>query len=276
MRKLLQSNFSRLWKDKIFWLCMGAMLIYAVVYMLNGCRQATEDLSEYSYSIDQYYFHFALSIGLFCSLCSSMFFGTEYNDGTIRNKIIIGHTRTNIYLASLITTFTATLLITFVWLAAALVAVPVLGFWKIGFLRLLLFLLIVVLFILAFSAIFTAVNMLSANKANTFLFSILLFIGLLLLASLVYNRLSEPEMISGVQLTANGLEMTEASPNPRYITGRKREIYDFIVDFLPTGQGLRVWRLEVASPVRMLLSSLFLTAVTTAGGLYAFKRKNIR
>ncbi len=276
MRKLLHSNFTRLWKDKIFWLCMGAMLVYAVAYMLNGCRQATMDLSEYQYSIDKYYFHFALSIGLFCSLCSSMFFGTEYNDGTIRNKIIIGHTRTSIYLASLLTTFIATLFITLVWLVAALVAVPALGFWKIGILRLVLFLFVAVLFILAFSAIFTAINMLSANKANTFLISILLFIGLLLLASLVYNRLSEPEMISGVQLTVNGLEMTEASPNPRYITGRKREIYDFIVDFLPTGQGLRVWRLEVASPVRMLLSSLFLTAVTTAGGLYAFKKKNIR
>ena len=276
MRKLLHSNFTRLWKDKIFWLCMGAMLLYAVAYMLNGCRQATMDLSEYHYSIDRYYFHFALSIGLFCSLCSSMFFGTEYNDGTIRNKIIIGHTRTSIYLASLLTTFIATLLITLVWLAAALVAVPALGFWKIGFLRLCLFLFVVVLFILAFSAIFTAINMLSANKANTFLISILLFIGLLLLASLVYNRLSEPEMISGVQLTVNGLEMTEASPNPRYITGGKRELYDFIVDFLPTGQGLRVWRLEVANPVRMLLSSLFLTVMTTAGGLYAFKRKNIR
>ncbi len=276
MNKLLRSYFSRLWKDKLFWLCMGAMLIYAVAFMLNGCRQATVDMSEYQYSIDKYYFHFALSIGLFCSVCSSMFFGTEYNDGTIRNKIIVGHTRTDIYLASLITTFAATLMILSVWLVGALVAVPALGFWKIGVWRLLSYLLIAVMFVLALSAICTVINMLSSGKANTFLVSILLFIGLLLLASMIYNGLSEPEMISGVQITQNGLDMTEPSPNPNYVTGMRREIYDFAVDFLPTGQGLRMWQLEIAHPVRMIVSSLFITVVTTAGGMFAFKKKNIR
>ena len=276
MNKLLRSNFARLWRDKLFWLCMGAMLVYAVAFMLNGCRQAAVDMSEYQYSIDNYYFHFALSIGLFCSVCGSMFFGTEYNDGTIRNKIIVGHTREDIYLASLITTFAATLLIMSVWLAGALVAVPALGFWKMGVLRLLGYLLIAVLFVLALSAIFTVINMLSSGKANTFLISVLLFIGLLLLASMVYNGLSEPEMISGVQITQNGLDMTEPSPNPNYVTGMRREIYDFIVDFLPTGQGLRMWQLEIAHPVRMIVSSLFITVVTTAGGMLAFTKKNIR
>ena len=276
MNKLLRSNFARLWRDKLFWLCMGAMLVYAVAFMLNGCRQATVDMSEYQYSIDNYYFHFALSIGLFCSVCGSMFFGTEYNDGTIRNKIIVGHTREDIYLASLITTFAATLLIMSVWLAGALVAVPALGFWKMGVLRLLGYLLIAVLFVLALSAIFTVINMLSSGKANTFLISVLLFIGLLLLASMVYNGLSEPEMISGVQIIQNGLDMTKPSPNPNYVTGMRREIYDFIVDFLPTGQGLRMWQLEVIHPVRMVVSSLFITVVATAGGMFAFRRKNIR
>ncbi len=276
MNKLLRSNFSRLWRDKIFWLCMGAMLVYAAVFMLNGCRQAVMDMSEYQYSIDQYYFHFALSIGLFCSVCGSMFFGTDYNDGTIRNKIIVGHTRTDIYLASLVTTFAATLLIMSVWLVGALIAVPALGFWKMGALRLLLYLLIAVLFVMALSAVCTVINMLSSGKANTFLISILLFIGLLLLASMFYNGLCEPEMVSGVQITQNGLDMTEPAPNPNYITGLRREIYDFAVDFLPTGQGLRMWQLEIAHPVRMIVSSLFITVVTTAGGVFAFKKKNIR
>lgn len=276
MNKLLSSNFSRLWKNKLFWLCMGAMLVYSIVYMLNGCRQAARDMSEYYYSLEQYYFHFALLIGFFCALFSSMFFGTEYSDGTIRNKIIVGHTRIDIYMSSLVTTFIATLLIMSAWLVGALIAVPTLGFWKMGVMHLLEYFLIAVMLVLVFSAICTVVNMLSSNKAVTVVISILLFLGLTLFASIVYNALSEPEMASGVLITANGLEMAEPTPNPEYVTGMTRKIYDFLVDFLPTGQGLRMWQLEISNPIRMIVSSAFLTVLTTAGGIFTFKKKNIK
>lgn len=276
MNKLLRSNFTRLWKNKLFWLCMGAMLVYSIVYMLNGCRQATAAMAEYQYGLDQYYFHFALLIGFFCTLFSSMFFGTEYSDGTIRNKIIVGHTRADIYLSSLLTTFTATLLIMSAWLLGALIAVPTLGFWKMGVLHLLEYLLIAVMLVLAFSAICTAVNILSSNKAITIVISILLFLGLFIFASTIYNSLSQPQMTSGVIITANGMEMADPAPNPNYISGVTRKIYDFIVDFLPTGQGLRMWQLEISNPVRMLASSAFITVVTTVGGIFAFKKKNIK
>lgn len=255
---------------------MGGMFVYSIVYMLNGCRQAKADLSEYSYGLDEYYFHFALSIGFFCTLFSSMFFGTEYSDGTIRNKIIVGHTRTNLYLSSLFTTFTATLLILSAWLVGALVAVPMLGFWKMGALHLLEYLLIAVTFVLAFSAICTAVNLLSSNKAVTVIVSVLLFLGLLIFAGVLYSALIEPEMVGGIQLTPDGLQMVDPTPNPKYVSGLRREIYDFIVDFLPTGQGLRLWQLEVGNPIRMLVSSVSITVLTTAGGLVAFQRKNIK
>lgn len=276
MRKLLSANFSRLWKDKFFWLCMGAMLIYSVVYMLNGCRQATMDLSEYSYSIDKYYFHFAIVIGFFCAVFGSMFFGTEYSDGTIRNKIIVGHTRINIYIAGLITTFTATMLMMLVWLIGALVAVPTLGAWKMGIPNLLLYLLIAVMFVAAFSAICTFVHMMSANKAVTVVISILLILGLLVFASILYNSLNTPEMTSGIQITADGMEVAEPAPNPAYVSGVTREIYEFLVDFLPTGQGLKMWQLEISNPVRMLVSSAVITLLTTLGGLLAFERKNLK
>ena len=83
-------------------------------------------------------------------------------------------------------------------------------------------------------------------------------------------------MINGIQITQNGIEMAESSPNPNYITGVKRDIYSFLVDFLPTGQGIRLWQLEVTHPIRMLVSSLFWTVAVTAGGLSAFKKKDLK
>ena len=276
MRKLLSANYSRLWRDKIFWICMGTMLVYSVVYMLNGCRQATVDLTEYNYSIDKYYFHFAMSIGVFCAVFSSMFFGTEYSDGTIRNKVIVGHTKVNIYIASLITTITATLLMVFVWMIGASVAIPILGIWKMGIPNLLVYLLIIIMLAVAFAAICTLINMLSTNKAFTVVISVLLIMGLLIFASMFYNGLCEPEMTSGVQITASGMQISEPTPNPNYVSGAIRKVYEFILDFLPTGQGLTVWQVEVGHPIRMILSSAAITFLTTLSGIFVFKKKNLK
>lgn len=83
MRKLLSANFARLWKDKIFWICMGSMLICAVVFMLFNCRLAASN-AKGNYCFDDFYFQFAIPIGVFCAVFSSLFLGTEYSDGTIR------------------------------------------------------------------------------------------------------------------------------------------------------------------------------------------------
>lgn len=276
MRKLLSANFSRLWKDKVFWLCMGAMFAYAVGYMLIECRVAARDTSAYTYTIDAFYFRFAITIGAFCALFSSMFLGMEYSDGTIRNKIVLGHTRARIYLANSILVFTAALLIMFAWCIGALVALPTLGVWKMGIPNLLLYLLISVLFVAALSSIFTFVGMLSASKSATVAISIFLFLGLLLFAAMIDGRLNEPEMTSGVALTANGLEWAEPEPNPAYVSGVKRTVYQFIVDFLPTGQCLEMTFMKITHPIRMLVSSVCITIGTTVAGIFIFKRKNLK
>lgn len=276
MRKLLSAHFSHLWRDKTFWLCMGAVLVYALVYMLNGVRQAAGNLTEYNYSLDDYYFHFGVVIGMFCALFCSMFLGTEYSDGTIRNKLIAGHTRVGIYLSNLAVTFVATLLMMAVWLIGALVGVPELGFWEMGILHLLCYLLTAVLFVAAFSSIFTFISMLSGNKAVTVAISILLFLGLLVMASMIYNGLQQPEMASSVEMSMDGIQMGDPQPNPAYVSGAKRAVYEFMLDFLPTGQGILMWQLGIANYVRMMLSSVFFTVVPTVCGIAFFKRKNLK
>ena len=276
MRKLLSANFSRLFRDKIFWACMGIMVLYAICFLTNQYFL----LIRYNITdpfVDKYYFNIALSIGGFCAIFSSLFLGTEYSDGTIRNKIIVGHTRTNIYVSNLVLTFVATLLMLLAWFVGAVVGIPTLGIWKMSAAGFLLYLLIAVLFVASFSAIFTFVNMLSSNKAATVVLCVLLFLGLLLLGSYLDNRLEASEMISGYSFTAEGvLQMGDPEPNPRYVGGVIRAFYEFFYDFLPTGQGLQMIYLKIAHPIRMMISSVVITVVVSFGGIILFNRKNIK
>ena len=276
MNKLMSSHLARLRKDKVFWLCMASVLVYAVACMLNGCGQASVDMSEYNYTLDKFYFHFALSIGAFISVFSSMFLGTEYSDGTIRNKIVVGHTRTEIYLSNLLLTFTASMLMMLVWIVGAMVGIPFLGFWNMGAGQLLTYLLIAVLFTAALCAVFTMIGSLSENKTVGAVVSLLLFLGLLILASIIQNILNEPEMTSGVIITADGMDLSEPTPNPNYVSGTARAVLAFILDLLPTGQGIQMAFLEIVTPMRMILSSVFMTVSVTVCGLFFFRKKDLK
>lgn len=96
MRKLMSANLSRLWKDKIFWIGMLTILACSIVNMRSGCRQATLDMSEFNYTLDHFYFAGMPFIGIFIAAFIGLLLGTEYSDGTMRNKLIVGHTRTNV------------------------------------------------------------------------------------------------------------------------------------------------------------------------------------
>ena len=275
MSRLLSAGYSRLWKNKVFWLEMGAVLVYAVVFMLNGCRQAAAN-GGIGYSLDQFYFHFAVSVGLFGAIFTSLFIGTEYSDGTIRNTFVIGHSRAAVYLSNLLVSGSAMLLMAGVWMLAALIGVPFLGFWKTGAANLLLYLLIAVLFMAALTALFALVGMNVSGKAASAVASLLLALGLLLAAGMLFSSLSQPEMTSGVTVTADGMSMTDPMPNPSYVGGMRREVYTFLMDALPTGQGLLMANLSVERPLRMLAASAGIAAAATVGGIFLFRRKDLK
>ncbi len=276
MNKLLSAGFTRLKKDKILWIAMGALLLYAIIHMLNGCRQATSDtMSEYNYPLERYYFHYAFFIGMFCSVVTGMFLGTEYSDGTLRNKLIVGHTRSALYLSNLIISFTASVLLLLVWLIGALVGVPTLGFWRMGP-GFLIYLAVSICYLAAFSALFTFIGMLISNKSLAAVTSLLFFIGLLVLGSYLYQALQQPEFDTNIIITMEeGMQLGEPTPNPAYLTGVKREIYQFFADFLPTGQCVQMTELNILHPLRMILSSLSITAVITAAGIFLFRKKDL-
>ena len=279
MSKLLSSNFSRLWKNKIFWLCMGGMLIYAVVYMMSAGQKTFSTLTGEFYTLEHYYFQFLLYVGFFFAVVSSMFLGTDYSDGTIRNKLIVGHTRTNVYIANLIVTFAAGLLIMCVWFIGALVGVPALGFFTFAPVNLVGYFMFCVLLVAVYAAINTFIAMLSSNKTTTVLISLALAFGLLLCASMIYNGLEAPETINsmaGISISGVAAPVGEAVPNPRYISGAMRSVFQMLLNILPTGPSVNVAFLKVEQPITMILSSVAVTVGVTALGIVLFRQKDLK
>lgn len=275
MKRLFHANFIRLLRDKVFWLSSGILLTYTIIYMLNACRQERSGLAG-THFLEDYYFRFTMFIGLFAAVFITLYLSIEYSGGVMRNKIIAGHTRKNIYLSNLTLSFLASIFMTFMGLLGGLVGIPTFGVWKISGFSIFCYMLILILFLLAFCAIFTFISMLLPNKSVGAVVTILTFFGLLLMASIMMNKLDQPEMISDTILTMDGIQFSDPVPNPKYVGGKIRDLLDFAIDLLPAGQGARLSINEVHHPVRMSLSSAFISVFATILGIFFFEKKDLK
>lgn len=277
MTKLLSSGFSRLGKNKIFWLCTAAMLVLSLINVINGCCQAKMDeMSDFSYTLDKYFYNTVPYVGMFIAVCSSLFVGTEFSDGTIRNKLVVGHTRAAVYVSSLILNITSSLIMTLALFIGGCAGIPSLGALRIEAKWTIFFIAAVLLSTAAIASIMTLVEMLVTNKAFSAVAAIILSIILIITASLIYNALSVPEMSSGMIITKDGVEMSEPSPNPEYIGGDIREVYEFILQVLPTGQQILIANCELVQVVLPLVSSAVIILLFTLIGVAVFKRKDLK
>ena len=64
--------------------------------------------------------------------------------------------------------------------------------------------------------------------------------------------------------------------NPKYLTGAKREIYEFMEDFLPSTQYYQVLQWSIERPVRFILCDVGILVVMTGTGVAAFRRKDLK
>ena len=122
----------------------------------------------------------------------------------------------------------------------------------------------------------TLLCLLIPNRAVSAVAAILLMFGLIVVGSVFYNALCEPEMASAAVMTANGFEVGEPEPNPNYVSGALRTVYQFIVDALPTGQAILLVNQELAHPAVSLCASVGIVLLSGAVGMAIFKRKDLK
>lgn len=278
MANLLSANLLRLKKSRLFWETLAIALFVTAVAMLDSCRQASGLWEQYGIikTFDDYYFNQAPAIGIYLAVFLSLFLGTEYSDGTVRNKIIVGHSRTSIYLANFSICAQATLAVLAIILLGGLAGIPFLGFWQGELEKLAFNLLICIGFSLSLASIFTLIGTLSTRKSTTAVLSMLFYLGILMAALLIYSRLCEPEMTSKMMITYNGIESSPPMPNPNYVGGTMRTILEAVMSILPTGQAVLLVNDEIVQPLVPILDSLVIVIVTNLIGISLFEKKDLK
>lgn len=269
MLKLLRANFSRLWRSKALWLCFGGAFVFSTLFLLNFPADDATALDEVFTQVFPF-------LPLLYAAFLSLFLGVEYQDGTLRNKIVTGHARWKVYIASLLSGIAGCWVILLGWLLSASIGALEFGWFAAPAAGLALELAVALGTAAALAAILTLLGMLLPNRAVAAVLAILLMLGLLVLGSYFYNALCEPEYFSGMVMTTNGFEAGEAQLNPNYISGTLRTVYQFAVDALPTGQSILLANQELERPVLSLCASVCLVLLSSAAGLLAFRRKDLK
>lgn len=279
MSRLLCADFAKLKKNRFFWLCIIGMVGFGL-FMKIMEYITMQQYSDEAPPLDSMLSVYSMVIGFLTAAFVSLFVGTEYSDGTIRNKIIIGHSRAAIYFSNLITCSAAGFFMCLAYLLPALAAgIPLCGIKTADFRYLAGMILCSFIMTLAFTSLCTLVGMLCQNKAMTAVITILSVCLLFAASVYISAKLNEPETYPEISAFADDGSVIDARdvPNPGYVRGTQRQIYEFLDEFLPTGQSVILTRGDKgASFLLMSAYSAGITAVAAGMGIFIFRKRDIK
>lgn len=291
MNKLLHAGFSRLWRDRAFWLCMAVSALWSGAIAIIRYREL-ESRPQYG-DLDYILWEFTPMMGIFAAVFVCLFIGVEHSDGTMRNKLAVGHSRWAVYLSNFTVCAAANLAVMFTWVAVTFcLGLPLLGAPKMPAPEILMNLALAALTVVSSTAIFLLIAMLITNKAASAVACILLSLALIIAGSYFYQSLREPEMTSpGMMIHEDGTsEWLDPQPNPKYLEGAVRTAYEIMAMVLPTGQQIIIndqylaprwsaffsFTLVTIQPWSMVLCSVLVTSLAIGAGAAIFRRKDLK
>ena len=274
MIKLLNAGFTRLRKNKLFWL----LTVFSFGLALFMIYTQYSDMKKFGrvIEVEQLMLNYSTIVGIAIAIFTSLFLGVEYSDGAIRNKISIGHKRTNIYLSNLIIVTITSLFSYILFLGTvSTIGIPLFGNTTIRFSTLIKLLGCIFAAIIAYASIFTFISMLISNKTISSIVNIMLAFGMIIYSLTFLNFLSMPEYVPEY-IMENGQTITKEVKNPYYLTGLKRDVIQLSVDINPAGQMGQIVG-GMASNLKLLpIYSLGIIVVFTGAGLVLFKKKELK
>lgn len=275
MHKLLSASFNRLFKSRVFWIMLLSVMLLSVFFVIP---KPWNTLSDGSAPAENSLFQLIPYLPFICALLVGLFMGVEFEEHTIRNKLIVGHTRTEVFFAAELTCAAACLmLLAGMLISSGLTALIFSRSIQCALYELLYLIVCCVLITLVLSGICVAFVMNVSPKPTIFL--MLFLIAMLYAASFMTARLAEPETTyDGVTITMEGgVQFGEIIDNPAYIKGHTtRMIYEFLCDLLPTGQSLQLVNGELDRCLRWAPLSCVMLVLSSLAGYLPFRRRALK
>ncbi|HIR41622.1 MAG TPA: ABC transporter permease [Candidatus Egerieicola pullicola] len=272
MSNLLSAYFSRLWREKIFWIALAFMggcgIFFTVIQHIT--QQPYRD-PAYPITPEEFCFNFHQLIGVVSAIVCCLFLGREFQDGVLRNKLIAGYPRWKIYLSGFLANAAASVLLALGYsLTACLCGMPVFGGFVISPGEMLLLILSCVLYVTVYASLFTMIQMLTGSQVVSLVLCIVLTLGLYVSSEVIFNLFYEPVAWDGIS-------------NPNYPGDTVLGYLEMLYQFLPTGQGVLLTRytqpsyvpIENVSYGLLPCYSAVLIALTTGAGLWGFSKKQL-
>lgn len=280
MIKLLRSDFHRLFRSKLFYLGIIAVAVSVGSALINNIYYmgVMEDLQL---PLDNLLFRGTSVIGFAITVFTCFFVGTEYSDGTMRNKLIVGNSRMTIYISHFITTTVAALIMMVVGSFTMLALATFWMGWFVASAAILvpqiLCCLLAVVAINAFILMFAI--LIPSRTICVVVCLVIMMIMVNVLPTLLMDKLlNEPTIPEMSYTDDNGIvQIIPEKPNPNYVGGTKRIIMQFCYDMIPTTQMCQYSFGALPPNINLFpFYSLFFIVIFSTVGVLFFKQRDLK
>ena len=286
MSKLISANFVRLFKSGIFKLYilfsvgMSAFMIAMRYYDYHNNMDYYGKVAPEYHTMDEIVFFGLLYVLFAVPVLIANFIGTEYSDGTIRNKLIVGHKRSSIYLANFVVCSAGVLMgVVLHILINCTVGAVLCGMEVLTAPKILEITLYMAIAFVSLTALMVMLSMFVNTKAGASVAVLIATIIMFVTTLTIEQKLRAPEYYEGFSYldedTGTVIEMPKEK-NPNYLTGTKRKVYQTVYDVIPVSHMYESAMESTENSKKFAVYDGIIFIVTTSLGILLFRRKDLK
>ncbi|MDE5738439.1 MAG: ABC transporter permease, partial [Oscillospiraceae bacterium] len=271
MCNLLLANLARFKKNILFIFSAVVMLILGIFTPISIYSEKIKylQLQEADKVIGGYVIFVCIIMAFICCI----FCGEEYDGGTVRNKLSVGHSRMHIYSAQFFTCIIAGMILCLLYLLPALLLGNILlDAFESSFGLLLLYFVSGILCVCACVSIYCMLMTMIPKRTAGTAFTTFIMLVMIYIANQVHILLIIPAETYQFPVI-NGVVTQIYGENPHYPTGIYRKFLEIFFDVLPSGQAYQIFfrnpaHFQTAQHLpRMILFSCSIIAISFFAGI---------